>query len=148
MRSSYWQKCLPMVALSLLIAATGSLHAQDSEPVDRGGQVENPQGRLLSTDVIFRCDFESETWGQEWAAREKDPHTDTVLADEPRLFAPHRGKALRIRVDQGGHYGASLDFNFRKRTGTEPEQIYFRYYLRFADDWKPQRGGKLPLVLH
>src|SRR5690606_30973736 len=27
----------------------------------------------------------------------------------------------------------------------EPEEVYFRYYLRFADDWNPTvTGGKLP----
>lgn len=103
-------------------------------------QAANP----LSAGVVFTCDFESATWWQEWAARQKDAHTDTVLEDPTRNFESHRGKALRIRVDQGGHYGVSLDFNFKKRTGGEPEEIFFRYYVRFADDWKPERGGKLP----
>ena len=61
-----------------------------------------------------------------------------------RKFEPHDGKALRIRVEQGGHYGVSLAYEFAKRIGTEPEEVYFRYYLRLADDWRPERGGKLP----
>ena len=64
--------------------------------------------------------------------------------DKERKFEPLLGKALRIKVSKGGHYGASLQFAFKKRTGEEPEEIYFRYYPRFADDWKPERGGKLP----
>lgn len=94
--------------------------------------------------MVFSCDFESATWWQEWALKQKDVHTDTVTADPTRKFEPHRGRALRIRVDQGGHYGASLEFNFRQRTGAEPDEIFFRYYLRLADDWNPLRGGKLP----
>ncbi len=93
---------------------------------------------------VFTCDFESETWWEEWGEKEQDPHTDTVTADTAGKFEPAAGKALRIRVDKGGHYGASLAFDFKKRTGSEPEEIHFRYYLRFADDWKPERGGKLP----
>ena len=93
---------------------------------------------------VFTCDFESETWWEAWGEKEQDPHTDTVAADTARKFEPAAGKALRIRVDKGGHYGASLAFDFKKRTGSEPEAIYFRYYLRFADDWKPERGGMLP----
>jgi len=67
-----------------------------------------------------------------------------VGADAERGFEPWRGKALRIKVSEGGHYGASLQYEFKKKTGSEPEEIYFRYYLRFGDDWDPQRGGKLP----
>ena len=49
-----------------------------------------------------------------------------------------------INVENGGHYGASFDFDFSDQWNHEPEDIYFRYYLRFADDWDPERGGKLP----
>lgn len=97
-----------------------------------------------SSDVLFGCDFESDTWWTQWDAKQRDPHTDTVEADAARKFQSHRGKALRIRVDEGGHYGASLEYRFKKQAGEEPEEIFFRYYLRFADDWKPERGGKLP----
>jgi hypothetical protein len=67
-----------------------------------------------------------------------------VNEDKDRGFEPLQNKALRIRVDKGGHYGASLDYDFKKKTGSEPEEIYFRYYLRFGSDWNPRRGGKLP----
>ncbi|TWU57143.1 polysaccharide lyase [Rubripirellula reticaptiva] len=97
-----------------------------------------------SPDGLFHCDFESDTWWSEWAVKQRDPHTDTVESDPSRKFEPHNGKALRIRVDEDGHYGVSLEFQFKKRTGSEPEEIFFRYYIRFADDWKPERGGKLP----
>ena len=95
-------------------------------------------------DLLFQCEFESPDWFKEWDARKPDPHTEIVTEDPDRRFVPLQGKALRIRVDQGGHYGASLQFDFKKRTGSEPEEIYFRYYLRLANDWKPERGGKLP----
>ena len=100
--------------------------------------------RLSKSDIYFTCDFESDTWWQEWGLRSQPERVDTVSADPTHKFEPLRGKALRIRVDKGGHYGASLQFQFRKRTGGEPEEAYFRYTLRFADDWDPARGGKLP----
>jgi Polysaccharide lyase 14 len=93
---------------------------------------------------VFACDFDSDTWFTEWGLKQKPERCDTVADDPARQFEPLQGRALRIRVDKDGHYGASLDFQFKKRTGAEPEEIYFRYYLRFADDWKPERGGKLP----
>ena len=49
-------------------------------------------------------------------------------------------------MDRGGHYGVSLTYRFAKHHGSEPEEIYFRYYLRLAHDWKPEKGGKFPGV--
>ena len=97
-----------------------------------------------SRDVLFSCNFESDTWHEEWGTRRRDEHADIVAADPVRKFRPLQGKALRIKVDRGGHYGLSVQFRFKKQFGEEPEEIYFRYYLRFADDWNPVRGGKLP----
>lgn len=100
--------------------------------------------QVATPEEIFTCDFESERWWEEWGEKKQDPHTETLSSDAARKFERHAGKALRIRVEKGGHYGVSLAFHFKKRTEKEPEEIYFRYYLRFADDWKPERGGKLP----
>ncbi len=91
-----------------------------------------------------RCDFELENWYKNWRLNHKDKHIAIISTDRERKFTPHNGKALRIRVDQGGHYGTSIGYKFKDQTGMEPEEIYFRYYLRFADDWNPKRGGKLP----
>ena len=100
--------------------------------------------RLRKEDALFVCGFESDSWHKEWGLRSKIARAETVAADPSRKFRPLRGRALRIKVDKGGHYGASLQFRFKKRLGREPEAVYFRYYLRFADDWDPARGGKLP----
>jgi hypothetical protein len=41
--------------------------------------------------------------------------------------------------------GLDLRYDFRKKGGSEPDEAYFRYYLRFANDWNPDLdGGKLP----
>jgi hypothetical protein len=38
-----------------------------------------------------------------------------------------------------------MGFKFKDKVGYEPEEIYFRYYIRFADDWIPDAdGGKMP----
>lgn len=96
------------------------------------------------SDVVFKCDFESPNWWREWGLREAPQRVDTVVEDSQRKFQPLAGKALRVRVDQGGHYGVSLQYRFAKRLGSEPEEIFLRYYLRLAEDWNPERGGKLP----
>ena len=97
-----------------------------------------------ASGVVFQCDFESETWWREWGERQQPKRTQTVSEDRQRKFEPHNGKALRIHVEQGGHYGVSLAYEFAERTGSEPEEIWFRYDIRLADDWRPERGGKLP----
>ena len=108
------------------------------------GEPSATPAKLAGDGIVFRCDFESDTWYKEWGERSKDVHTDTVATDPALKYEPLGGKALRIKVDQGGHYGASLLFRFKERIGEEPEEISFRYYLRFADDWHPAQGGKLP----
>lgn len=94
--------------------------------------------------VLFQCDFEQEQWWRAWGLREAPQRVAAIEADDTLGFEPHDGRALRVRVDQGGHYGASLEYRFAKQLGREPEEIYFRYYLRLAPDWNPERGGKFP----
>jgi hypothetical protein len=96
------------------------------------------------SQAIFHCDFDSETWPQQWGLATAPQRVQLVDSDPERKFQPLKGSALRVHVEQGGHYGLSLTFPFKKRLGYEPEEVYFRYYLRFADDWTPRRGGKLP----
>jgi hypothetical protein len=111
---------------------------------ERSGDRPEKRETSASGDVVFSCDFASDAWYRSWGMSRADEHVDTVLADPARRFEPLDGKALRIKVDQGGHYGASIQFKFKRHLGEEPEEIYFRYYLRLADDWDPERGGKLP----
>ena len=101
------------------------------------------KGIEKDADVIASADFESDAWRKDWSGGRRA--TVRVLSeDEERRFEPWQGKALRIKVEKGGHYGASLQYRFKEETGSEPEEIYFRYYLRFGSDWDPVRGGKLP----
>ncbi len=59
-------------------------------------------------------------------------------------FKPLDGGALQIIFDPKTHYGFSGHYNFQKLTGKEPEQMYFRYYIRFSNNWHPTESGKLP----
>ena len=93
---------------------------------------------------VFACDFESKDWRRTWSSTRNDGRCELITSDPARKFEALSGKALRVRVDRGGHFGASLLYKFREKLGAEPEEIYLRYYLRFADDWDPARGGKLP----
>jgi hypothetical protein len=70
---------------------------------------------------------------------------DTIDSDHQRKFEPLQGKALRVKIAEGSTGAMSTSYKFRRETGHEPEEIYFRYYLRLADDWNQTlQGGKLP----
>lgn len=95
--------------------------------------------------VILRTGFDSPDWYREWGIEKPEAGTDTVSADPDLGFEPLDGKALRVRIPKGGNLGCNLRYQFAKRTGSEPEEIYFRYHLRFANDWDAEeQGGKLP----
>jgi hypothetical protein len=95
--------------------------------------------------VIFQTGFESPEWYREWGLDKPEPTTDTVSDDAALGFESLDGKALRIRIPRGENLGCNLRFQFAKRTGSEPEEIYFSYSLRFANDWDAEeQGGKLP----
>ncbi len=125
-----------LIPICLLAAGAAGyvLVPQTSEPRLAGRQ-----------DVIFACDFESPEWYREWGLDKPESGTDTVVADPSLKFEPFQGRALRVKVPKDGNLGSNLRFAFAKRTGSEPEEIRFRYYMRLADDWDPEvQGGKLP----
>jgi hypothetical protein len=124
--------------MSVVVAASAA-------PEGRGLAARYPGDAGIGADpqVICATSFESADWRDDWSGGTR-PTVSIVAEDGARKFEPWQGKALRIEVPQGRHYGASLAYDFAKHLGAEPEAIHFRYYLRFGDDWDPQRGGKLP----
>lgn len=126
---------IAVLATSLRIAAVEpSIAAQ--YPGDVG--IDRDPRVLLSTD------FTAADWRQPWDAKEQ-PTAVTVVEDAAHGFVPFAEQALRVTVEQGKHYGTSMAYRFKQHTGSEPEEIYFRYYLRFGSSWKPSKtSGKLP----
>jgi hypothetical protein len=50
-----------------------------------------------------------------------------------------------VKIAQGSTGALNTLYKFQKQIGQEPEEIYFRYYLRLADDWNQTlQGGKMP----
>ncbi len=119
--------------------------AEAATPDGNGLAAQYPGDAKMGEDpqVICATDFESGEWRAHWSGGTRDT-VSVVGEDKERLFEPRQSKALRIKVPAGRHYGASLQYEFSQRLGYEPEEIYFRYYLRFGSDWDPERGGKLP----
>ncbi len=123
------------------------LEQPPSEPeVGLAADYPGDLGIEADPDVLLFSDFESSDWGQAWTTGTTGhvENMEILSSDPSRLFEPLNGSALRIRVAASDHYGASFAFKFADELGEEPTEIYFRYYLRFADDWDPTDTGKLP----
>ncbi|MEF8717666.1 MAG: hypothetical protein V5B35_03045 [Candidatus Accumulibacter necessarius] len=97
-----------------------------------------------SPDVVFAAGFDEWLgWRSRWA-KDSAGEFDVVKEDSARYFEPLVGKALRVNLKKGSNYGADLRLYLRE-LGGEVDELFFRYYLRLADDWDPKvDGGKLP----
>lgn len=112
----------------------------------RGLASQFPGDREIDShpDVVFHDAMEGSALDRRWRHGEPTP-AGIVGADAANGFVPLSGRALRVVVPKGRQLGLDLRFRFRDHLDTEPEQIYFRYYLRLAADWRAAvDGGKLP----
>lgn len=95
--------------------------------------------------VIMATGFDSVTWASAWT--HVSPRNSARRVDQaPSLgFQPLSGHALQVRIPSGQHLALDLGYQFARTGRDEPEEVYFRYYLRLASDWRPTAdGGKLP----
>jgi hypothetical protein len=103
------------------------------------------RGIAKDPDVLMATGFDSSSWRRDWSYVSDSKTFDVVKRDAALSFEPLLGGALRVRIPAGGNLGLDMGYNFKDKIGSEPEEIYFRYYLRFAADWHPfVEGGKLP----
>ena len=107
---------------------------------------KNDRGIEDDPDVIFATGFERTDWQDEWTQAKPKDRIDTVNADSRfEKFLPLDGKALRSKIAKGSNAALNTLYKFKQQTGTEPKQVYFRYYLRLANDWNQTvEVGKLP----
>lgn len=92
----------------------------------------------------FSEGFESDDWWKAWKLG-KTPKNCSVVEFGKVEAAPRANsgkKSLRVRVTKDGHYGTSLDYFFKKVEGSEPDEVYFRYYLYLGENWN--YTGKMP----
>lgn len=95
--------------------------------------------------VYLSTGFERKDWYKEWGRDHSVRNCDVVDHDAPSTgFKPLHGKALRITIPKGEHLGADLRFRFAKDRDEQPEAMYLSYSLRFANDFQPVQGGKMP----
>ncbi|MDP3983897.1 MAG: hypothetical protein Q8Q52_02675, partial [Acidimicrobiia bacterium] len=84
---------------------------------------------LLETDFEDGADvFSSSSWGM------------NTLEDG------HAGAGLNSIIPAGGHWGSSGHWNFAARGIEEPDELWWRYWIKFPDGFyiEPRNRGKLP----
>lgn len=94
--------------------------------------------------VLFVDRFAGSRLARSWAVT-KDSNLQLVDADPANGFVALDGQALRVTIEKGAQVGADLRYRFRQHHESEPEEVYFRYYLRLSHTWTGATdGGKLP----
>lgn len=121
-------------------------HLPPSDPIPGlAAKYPDDQGIGKHPDVIFATGFEAENWHEEWTQAAERKVIEPVASDAPLKFEPLRGKALRVKIAEGANGALNTLYKFKNETGTEPEEIFFRYYLRLGETWNQTlQGGKMP----
>lgn len=108
--------------------------------------VDYDEGVAAHADTVMFDDFEDAGWESNWTTTSGQfdrVDSDSALQFEP--LAANSSTALRVLMPAGENHALSLRFGFQDKTGSEPDEIYFRYHLRYADDWNQTvDGGKMP----
>jgi hypothetical protein len=123
-----------------------STESTDEKP-QLGLAARYPHDREIQRDpdVIMATGFESALWQKDWNFGEIRGSFERIDGSRAFGFEPFDGHALQVMIPIGKNLGLDMRYRFLDKVGYEPEEIYFRYYLRLASDWNPTTdGGKLP----
>jgi hypothetical protein len=139
--------CFAQYGRSMEIGVFRCAQGQDvapSEPIPGlASKYREDHGLEGDPDIVFFADFESEDWADMWTR--VAGNLDPVASDPQREFEPFQGRSLRVKIAEGTTTAMNVTYKFEKEIGREPEEIYFRYYLRFGSDWRQTvQGGKMP----
>jgi hypothetical protein len=139
------QEFVPALILALATATSSLAGAGVGHETGLAARFPGDIGIAEDESVVAAFDFEDDSWRIALHSHSPGDTVSTVVANTSlAAFKAFRGRAVAIKVAQGEHYGGSLEYFFSTHgTRKEPESIYFRYYLRFGDDWDG-RHGKLP----
>jgi len=74
-----------------------------------------------------------------WDGREPSSRNRVRLTDDG-----YRDNALRVGIPEGSHYGADFKLHLDDAADEVPEGLFFRYFVKFDEDWRTTSSGKLP----
>ncbi len=92
--------------------------------------------------VYFASDFESRNWKDGWSDGGK---MGNAIKSDENMYEPFSGRSISATMGKGQNLALNQRFKFSENGISEPEQAYFRYYLRLGDNWNQvMSGGKMP----
>lgn len=91
-------------------------------------------GRYLTNEY----QDESLSWNDTWHDSTVGPRNNIDDIDG------HVGSGVKVSIDAGQHFGAAMRWRFAGNRLDDPEQLWFRYYLRFPEGFANVGKGKLP----
>jgi hypothetical protein len=114
--------------------------------LETGIAADYPRDRGIERhpDVVFASGFASSRWAADWSGIAQRSNIDIVDRKGVNGFEPLDGRALRVTIEKDGKLGLSMHYRFGEHGIKEPDEVYFRYYLRLGDNWGGRQGGKLP----
>ncbi|MGE5492271.1 MAG: polysaccharide lyase [Actinomycetota bacterium] len=99
-------------------------------------------------DVIFVERFEEPDFYKRWGYGNGVPsywNAQVISSDPDNNFVPLSNNAYRVTIKGNANYGSSLQLKLNQLFGLKPDELYFRYYLRYAPNFRDTAdGGKLP----
>lgn len=106
---------------------------------------DRDQGISGHPDVIHTEGVDERPGFLPWGSLDMGLGGRTVTSDSANRFEPLEGSALAVKIAKGANSGLNTHLRFADYKGGEPDEAYFRYYLRFGESWDPTvDGGKLP----
>jgi hypothetical protein len=125
----------------------GLLPGGETGRVERGiaASFANDVG-LESHPAVWVVDrFDDMALTRAWLNDKDLPRVRQVTRDPANRFEAFQGPALAVTLEAGATQAMNSHIRPGRMGAPEPEEAYFRYYLRLGENWNPTRdGGKLP----
>jgi len=95
-------------------------------------------GLKLNPDVFYFENFERRFSEKLWSAGK-------VRRIARKTSLPQSNRSMMLTIKEGTNSGNNSRYRFKTFSQDEPEEAYFRYYLRLDNSWiTSSTGGKLP----
>lgn len=99
-----------------------------------------PVARADDSDTYLSNVYQDQPgdWNDPWVDATVGPRNNVSSIDG------HVGSGVRVSIDVGQHFGTAMRWRFEDNGFDDPEQLWFRYYLRFPEGFTNVGKGKLP----
>lgn len=140
-------------------SGSGTIGAYQLRQPDTGASIQVQQGIAANypgdvgiendPSVVMVERFENNNFyqGAKWgySSPASDWTAEVIGSDSANGFQNLSGNAYRIRIPAGKNVGVTIAAKTQKMMGSMPDELYFRYNLRFASIFRDTSdGGKMP----